>query len=231
MKTHDYEKFAKAYANLEIADTFYLAYRDIPELLKKYATGKKALDYGCGGGRSTRFLKKLGFETIGVDISKDMIRESKTRDPNGEYQQIKSGELPFKNSTFDLILSAIVFLEIPSKEEIILVSKEMKRVLKREGIIIIVTGTPESYTNDSASFICDLPENKKLKSGDKAKVLFRGTNIVFYDYVWFDNDYRKAFKSAGVKLVETLKPMPKGNEPYPWSNTKKPHWVIYILKR
>jgi ubiquinone/menaquinone biosynthesis C-methylase UbiE len=230
MKTHDYEKFAKAYADLEIADSFYLAYRDIPKLLEKYVKGKKALDYGCGGGRSTRFLKKLGFETTGVDISSDMIKESKTRDQNGKYLQIKSGEIPFEDSTFDLIFSAIVFLEIPLKKEIEKVLNEMKRVLKKDGIIVIITGTRESYTDNWASFICDFPENKNLKSGDKAKLQIRGTDVVLYDYVWFDEDYKKAFANTNLRLIEKLNPMPKGNEPYKWyAETRKPHWVIYVL--
>ncbi|MFI5110059.1 MAG: hypothetical protein ACHP9S_10750 [Terriglobales bacterium] len=28
-------------------------------------TGTKALDFGCGAGRSTRFLRKLGFNATG----------------------------------------------------------------------------------------------------------------------------------------------------------------------
>ena len=161
-----------------------------------------------------------------------MIKESKTRDKNGEYTQIKSGELPFEDSSFDLIFSAIVFLEIPSKKEIEKILQEMKRILKKEGIIIIISGTPESYTNNWASFICDFPENKNLKSGDKAKVLIRGTDVVLYDYVWFDDDYKEAFSNTGLKLIKKLHPRPEGNEPYTWyAETKKPHWAIYVLKK
>ncbi|MBD3299394.1 MAG: hypothetical protein GF341_12105, partial [candidate division Zixibacteria bacterium] len=53
---------AESYAKLEFPGTYYLAYRDIPELLKTHVTGRKALDFGCGTGRSTRFLKALGFD-------------------------------------------------------------------------------------------------------------------------------------------------------------------------
>src|SRR6185369_12500514 len=48
---------AQAYATLECAGTYYLAVRDLPVLLRRYPPGGRALDFGCGTGRSTRFLK------------------------------------------------------------------------------------------------------------------------------------------------------------------------------
>ena len=76
---NSYQDFlrAKAYAKLEFPGTYYLAYRDLPEILSKYASGLKALDFGCGTGRSTRFLQKIGFEAIGVDIAEKMINQAK----------------------------------------------------------------------------------------------------------------------------------------------------------
>ena len=232
MTAHDYKKFAKEYASLEIKDSFYLAYRDIPDLIKKYVKGNKALDYGCGGGRSTRFLKKLDFSTIGVDISKEMISEAKKKDINGDYYLIKSGKLPFKNSSFDLAFISIVFIEISSKEEMICILKEIRRVLKRGGVAIIITGTPEGYTSNWSSFICDFPENRKLNSGDKAKLIIRGTSVVLYDYVWFDDDYKETFEKADLKLISKHYPMPNRDNSFKWySESKKPLWVIYALKR
>ena len=65
---------AKEYSKLEFQNTYYLAFRDLPGIFINYVKGKQAIDFGCGTGRSTRFLKKYGFETIGVDISKEMIK-------------------------------------------------------------------------------------------------------------------------------------------------------------
>ncbi len=230
MKTHDYEKFANAYAQLEIKDTFYLAYRDIPKLIKKHSKGNKALDFGCGGGRLTRFLKKLGFDTIGIDHSQDMINEAQQIDTEGTYKVIENNKLPFNDSTFDLIFSSIVFMEIPSKQEMVQILKEMKRVLKESGIIIIITDAEDMYKVDWASFV--YPDKSNLESGQKVKVIIQGSGIELYDYYWKDKDYKKAFANSDLNVVETHKPLAKGDEPFKWvSETQFPHWIIYVLNK
>lgn len=51
---------ARACAELEFPGTYYLAFRDIPALIARHVTGHRALDFGCGAGRSTRLLGDLG---------------------------------------------------------------------------------------------------------------------------------------------------------------------------
>jgi hypothetical protein len=58
---------AKAHATLPNPGTHHLAFRDLPELLLKHTHGRKALDFGCGAGRSTRLLRAQGFQTCGID--------------------------------------------------------------------------------------------------------------------------------------------------------------------
>ena len=68
---------AAIYKQSKISDgTNLLAYRDIPSILEKYVRGKRAIDYGCGTGRSTRFLEELGYEVVGVDISQEMLKQA-----------------------------------------------------------------------------------------------------------------------------------------------------------
>ena len=45
---------AEAYANLEFPGTYYLAYRDLPRIMSAHGRGTRAVDFGCGTGRSTR---------------------------------------------------------------------------------------------------------------------------------------------------------------------------------
>ena len=84
---------ANAYATLEFANTYYLAYRDLPEILSAHVIGLRALDFGCGTGRSTRMLRKLGFDVTGVDISEDMLHIAKVTDPSGDYRLVLGDNL------------------------------------------------------------------------------------------------------------------------------------------
>jgi SAM-dependent methyltransferase len=79
---------ADAYARLEFANTYYLAYRDLPAILSRHVSGSRALDFGCGTGRSTRFLEKLGFHVTGVDISEQMLALARSTDPTGDYRLV-----------------------------------------------------------------------------------------------------------------------------------------------
>ena len=83
---------AESYSKLEFAGTYYLAFRDLPAIIKSFVTGNQALDFGCGTGRSTRFLKKLGFNVVGIDISGEMIKIAKKMNPEGEYGLIRNGD-------------------------------------------------------------------------------------------------------------------------------------------
>ncbi len=47
--------YGELYAKYKITGTPYLAYRDMPDILKKYVIGNKALDFGSGTGESTIF--------------------------------------------------------------------------------------------------------------------------------------------------------------------------------
>ena len=107
--------YADAYASLEFANTYYLAFRDLPGLILSRANGGRAVDFGCGAGRSTRFLKKLGFDAVGVDIAEDMIRKARDVDPAGDYRLLaEGGPLPLQAGSCDLVLSAFTFDNIPT---------------------------------------------------------------------------------------------------------------------
>ncbi len=99
---YDDRERAEAYATLKFPGTYYLAYRDLPAIIAKYVPGREALDFGCGAGRSTRFLKNLGFSVIGIDISSSMIQLAKNVDPSGSYRLVADGDFSaFEPARFD----------------------------------------------------------------------------------------------------------------------------------
>jgi ubiquinone/menaquinone biosynthesis C-methylase UbiE len=233
VSTHDYEKFAGEYAGFGIEGTNYLAFRDIPAVIAKRLKGKNgnALDYGCGPGRSTRFLKSLGLDVTGVDVSEDMLKHARAHDETGDYRLIKSERLPFNDGSFDLVFSSFVFLEVSSLDEITRIAKEMKRVLKPSGTIVIVTAPNECYTGNWVSLSYDFPENRRaVKSGETVKLLFKGTNVVLYDYYWTEQDYERVFAESGLPVADTLRPLGRPDDPISWlDEANRPAALIYVL--
>ena len=98
--------------------------------------GKKALDAGCGGGRYTFALKKIGFgEVIGVDISKPGLKNCRTRlaekGTSGiSYKEGTVLDLPFKGESFDFVYSNGV---LHHTNDIVKGIHELLRVLKQGG--------------------------------------------------------------------------------------------------
>ncbi|MGD0159474.1 MAG: class I SAM-dependent methyltransferase [Candidatus Bathyarchaeia archaeon] len=229
-------KRAEAYAKLEFPGTYYLAYRDLPNIIFQHVKGRKALDFGCGAGRSTRFLNKLGFNTVGVDISPDMIKKAREIDPKGDYRLIEESDFTrFKENAYDLALSVFTFDNIPTMEKKVKNFIGLRRLLNSEGRVVSVVSSPEIYVHEWASFSTkDYPENKHAKSGDKVKII--QTDIEdkrpVEDIVWTDEYYQKTYKRAGLEMIKTYKPLAKEDEPYEWVNeTKIAPWVIYVLER
>ncbi len=227
---------AEAYAKLEFPGTYYLAYRDIPEILRKHVGGNKALDFGCGTGRSTRFLQKLGFDTIGIDISEDMLKKAREIDPQGDYRFVEDGS--FKGldaSGFDIILSAFTFDNIPTFEKKVTLFSELRKLLNGNGKIINLVSSPEIYVHEWESFSTkDYPENKKARCGDVVKIIITAIDDSrpVEDIIWPDGDYRKVYKEAGLQTVEMYKPLAREDEPYDWVNeTRIAPWVIYVLEK
>jgi ubiquinone/menaquinone biosynthesis C-methylase UbiE len=227
---------AEAYARLEFPGTYYLAYRDLPEIISKIVTGKTALDFGCGTGRSTRFLKEIGFNTIGIDISEDMLKMARTRDHGGEYHLVHDGELDlFTGNVFDLVLSAFTFDNIPTEERKLRNLEGIKRLLRPDGAFINLVSSPDIYIHEWASFTTrDFPENRQAKSGDKVKIIMTDVedSRPVEDILWTDDSYRELYRHAGLALASTYKPLARETEPYAWVNeTRIAPWVIYVLKR
>ena len=225
---------AEAYAKLEFPGTYYLAYRDLPEIISAHVKGKQAIDFGCGTGRSTRFLKNIGFETIGVDISEDMLTQARARDPQGDYRLIPDGLHQFQNHAYDLVLSVFTFDNIPTLEKKVTLFTDLGRLLKKEGRILSVVSSPEIYTHEWASFTTkNFPENKSAKSGDKVRIIMTDVDDKrpVEDILWTDEAYREVYKRAGLELVQTHKPLGRESEPYQWVNeTRIAPWAIYALQ-
>ncbi len=233
--TYDDKVRAEAYDRLEFPGTYYLAYRDLPAIIRKHVSGKKAIDFGCGAGRSTRFLRTMGFDVIGGDISEHMLTFARRRDPDGDYRLIPEGDLGgFEAGIYDLVLSVLAFDNIPTMEKKLLHFQSLKRLLNQSGHIVIVVSSPEVYVNEWTSFSTkEFPQNRTAKSGEKVFVVMLDVEDrrPVEDIFWTGDNYLETFRRAGLVPVDTFKPLGNTTEPYHWvSETTIAPWTIYVLR-
>jgi ubiquinone/menaquinone biosynthesis C-methylase UbiE len=227
---------AEAYATLEFKNTYHLAYRDIPAILSEHVRGRKGLDFGCGTGRSTRFLRQLGFEVTGVDIADDMIRKARELDPAGDYRLIPGDDLSrFQSALYDLVFAAFTFDNIGGKNnhDKVRILRDLARLVNRKGKLVLIVSRPEIYTHEWASFSTkDFPENQGAKSGDKVRIIVtdHADPRPVEDILWTDESYRDVFKEARLRLLGKYQPLARGDEPYRWGSERTiAPWAIYVL--
>jgi SAM-dependent methyltransferase len=225
---------AEAYARLEFPGTYHVAYRDLPDIFRAHLRGDRAVDFGCGAGRSTRFLRRHGFEAVGVDISADMIRKARELDPAGDYRLVGDSEFgALDGRVFDLALSMFTFDNIPRMERKVRIFRGLAQHLPATGRIVSVVSSPELYVNEWASFSTrDFPGNSRARNGDIVRTVI--TDIEdrrpVEDILWSDDAYRETYRRAGLEVVATYRPLGREDEPFEWVNeTRIAPWVIYVL--
>ena len=71
-----------------------------------------ALDVGCGEGRFCRMLQAAGISTVGIDPTKELLRQARRRDPKGDYRIGRADALEFPDRSFDLVVSYLTLIDI-----------------------------------------------------------------------------------------------------------------------
>jgi SAM-dependent methyltransferase len=226
---------AAAYDELEFGGTYYLAFRDLPRLFRDHVTGKRAIDFGCGTGRSTRFLQQNGFTTLGLDVSSEMVAIAQARDPSGDYRVIDDGDFnTLPAAGFDLVLSAFTFDNVPTRERKVNLFGGLRRLLAPGGRIVSIVSTPEIYTHEWATFTTkDYPENRLARCGDIVRIVTTdySDSRPVEDILWPHADYLAVYAEAGLESVVVERPRATGKEAISWgSETSVAPWAVYVLR-
>jgi SAM-dependent methyltransferase len=230
------EKRAAAYAGLDFPGTYYLAFRDLPDLFARHVRGGTALDFGCGAGRSTRFLKALGFDVLGVDIAPAMLAHARDRDPEGAYLQLQEGDFgPLSSRRFDLVFSAFTFDNIPSADHRVALFAGLGSLLAEGGRMVTLVSAADIYVHEWTSFSTRaFPENRSARPGDRVRIVMLDVEDrrPVVDVFWTDTDYREQSSRSGLTLLETHRPLGRPSDPYSWvTEPRVSPWAIYVLER
>ncbi len=110
------------------------------------APGTSLLDVACGAGQLTLPAARHGIKVTGLDLAANLVEQAKTKAKSeGLDIEVLEGDaeaLPFKDASFDVVMSLIGSMFAPRPE---LVASEMVRVCKPGGKIIMGNWTPEGH--------------------------------------------------------------------------------------
>lgn len=100
----------------------------------------KILDVGCHGGKFTSVIFKTisKAEIFGIDISRKAINYASNRYPQINFQVGRAEKIPFPNSNFDLVTCFEVLEHLKNPPKVI---NEVKRILKKNGVFLILVPT------------------------------------------------------------------------------------------
>lgn len=113
----------------------------------------KVLDIGCANGIFSEILIKKGFNCFGLEITAQAIKEAEKKG-----LKVKKGsfldEFPFKKNTFDIVFAGDT-IEHTIDDGAFL--KEIHRVLKNDGLMILTTANLVSLGNRFLILLGKLP--------------------------------------------------------------------------
>lgn len=156
-----------------------------PAILVDMRTGEKVLDLGCGIGLMEQFVPS-NIDLVGIDINVNALFIARQENPCFAFIQANAMRLPFKNESFGKIFLVSV-LEIFEEAQRPMLVDEMYRILKPNGIILMLIANGNSRRYKRSKINVYLPQLKplfnrftcgtKLLGEDKSWILARAKKV------------------------------------------------------
>lgn len=167
-------------------------------------SSKLLLETGVGTGRFATWLAKKGFEVVGIDLSKEMLKKAKEKKAllNVDVSLVRADvhNLPFQGGLFDGCLCINVIDHFPDIDGFL---RQVKYVVRSNGYLVF------NFSNIQSLY---LPIALMVNS--RGKAMFRGNKI---QSAWFTFREIKSllskngFDVAVVKGCFIASPIPFGN--------------------
>jgi len=140
-KTGIYAEIGDYHKNLNTSWAYYPIFKAKNKLvtkhiLKQLPKKSKILDAGCGEGVTVRALRKAGYDARGLDL-------------NYKSRYVIKGameKIPFPKNSFDAII-CLDSLQYSTFDKQKIIVKELKRVLKKKGILIFSLPNLSHFAN------------------------------------------------------------------------------------
>lgn len=153
------------------------------------------LDVGCGTGIFlSEVLNKFDAKVSGIDISPGMIEKSKELlDGRADLKVGDSEHLSWSDKSFDIVTCNASFHHYPNPEFVL---KEMKRVLRQNGIVIIADPyTPKSLLRFFLNSFLQFSDSGDVKFYSKEEMLelFDKCGFTLTKWEIKENQWKKYF--------------------------------------
>lgn len=106
------------------------------KLLRFIPSTSKILEIGCGIGHFSNYCYNSKRSIVSSDISKSNMKKAKEKFPVLSFVQADAEKLPLKNNSFDVVVSRDLIEHLFDQDSHF---KEVKRILKEDGVYIIKT--------------------------------------------------------------------------------------------
>lgn len=168
---------------------------DVEEFVKTFSSNSYVLDAGCGNGKN---MCRDDCSFIGGDFCQNFLEMVQKK--KNEAIQINVKTLPFRNNTFDHVICVAVIHHIKDKSDQIKAIKELIRVTKRKGTILITVWEAHGEYKKGDNYV-DWNLQKKYNKEVSKDVVYKR-----YYYMYDDNElYKDIFRSISNIMIESFK--------------------------
>jgi ubiquinone/menaquinone biosynthesis C-methylase UbiE len=171
----------------------------------------KVLDLGCGNGRLFEALEKYDIDYYGLDISEELVKIAKKTYPKGNFIASDLLKTPYKDNEFDVIASIATLHHIPSKKLRREALKEVYRIAKPGGKILISIwyfwNKPNYLGKILKSAIKRFYQKDNLEFGDFYSTWKTGKGEILaerYFHAWTKNELINNLKNIGFKKIKEI---------------------------
>ena len=179
----------------------------------------RILDLGCGNGRTFDLLKNSQIKYYGLDLSEELIKIAKISIPKGKFTVGDLLQTPYRENEFNVVLCIAALHHIPSKESRRQAMREIYRITKPEGKILITTwyfwNKPHFVKGILKVAFRIIQGKSELDFGDFMMPWKTGDGKMVtkrYFHAWRKIEMKSYLKKAGFKNIKIL--------PYPGPNKK-----------
>ena len=137
----DYDQIASEYDRRFAADDPARegqALRNLASTLKP----ARILEVGCGTGHWLGEVAPVAHCLFGLDLSKGMLRQAKTKQVPAGFVQSAAEQLPFRDSVFDLVFCVHAIHHFTDPQAFV---SETCRVIRSGGCLAVIGGNPHNW--------------------------------------------------------------------------------------